>query len=117
MILIRLSGKHLILPLRLGAYQCQGKREEVKKTERTKKKKGCNRQKAKIPTPIRKIDALIGFEEQNRKQMKEKRARPQTSYPGPFGRLLRPAWIIRWAYFEKLPTPRPHGDPDTYMEK
>ena len=49
------------------------------------------------------INAHMGEEEKNRKQkdeQKETGSRPPTQLPGPFGHLLRPAWIIQWAYSE-----------------
>ena len=68
------------------------------KKERTEVKKRIEAQRAKPRTSISEIDALIGDEEQNGKQKKEKEkqgAGPQPSYPGPFSRLLRRAGIIR----------------------
>ena len=55
---------------------------------------------AKSPTPIQAIEELIGDEEQNENQKKKEEKMkqgtgPQPSYPGPFGRLLRSAGIIR----------------------
>ena len=60
------------------------------------KKKWIKGPRTKPPTPTWGIDALPGEEEQNGKQEKKKKqeARPQTSYPGPFGRLLQPARTI-----------------------
>ena len=55
--------------------------ENERKGRRAKKRKGIELQKVKPPTPSRVIDALIGDEEQNRKQKKEG-AGPQPSYPG-----------------------------------
>ena len=49
----------------------------------------------KPSTPARATDALRMEKEQKRK---EQGVGPQPGYPGPFGRLLRPTWIIRWAY-------------------
>ena len=58
------------------------------------------------PTTSWTIDALTGDEEQNGKKKKEKRKNreqaPPPCYSGPFGRLLRPEWTIRWAYSETL---------------
>ena len=67
---------------------------------RRERKESDRGQKAKPPTPTQAIDALIGDEEQNGKQKKVKKRKkqgtgPQPSYPGPFGRLLRRAGIIR----------------------
>ena len=65
-------------------------------------------------TPTQAIDALMGEEEENRKQKEEQKQetgrRPPTQLPGPFGRLVRPTWIIRWAYSET----RPQGEGDIY---
>ena len=33
-----------------------------------------------------------------------KEGKTEESYPGPFGRLLQPTWIIRWAYSETPPS-------------
>ena len=56
----------------------------------------------KPSTPTQAIDAHMGEEEQNRKQKekqkKETGSGPPTQLPGQFGRLLQPAWIIRWDY-------------------
>ena len=62
--------------------------------------------------PSQASDALIWDEELNEKQKIAKRKKrgegPQPGYLGPCGRLLRPAWIMRWACSE---TPsRPQGD-------
>ena len=50
-----------------------------------------------LPTQV--IDVRMGEEEKNRKQKEEQKKEtgsgPPTQLPGPFGRLLRPAWIIR----------------------
>ena len=43
------------------------------------------------------LDELMGEDEQK----KQGGSGPQPSYPGPFGRLLRPAWIMRWAEEEE----------------
>ena len=57
------------------------------KEEELRKKEGIEIQRVKPPTPSLKIDALIGDEEQNRKQKKQG-AGPHPSYPGPFGLIL-----------------------------
>ena len=53
--------------------------------------------KPSIQTQV--IDARMGEEEQNSKQKEEQKketvGESPTQLPGPFGRLLRPAWIIR----------------------
>ena len=52
--------------------------------------------KPRTPTPA--TDALAGIEEQMEKKKREQRknqgAGLQPSYPGPFGRVLRPAGIM-----------------------
>ena len=77
---------------------------------RANKKKGIEAQRVKPSTKFQATDAHIGDEEQNGKKKKNKRkkhgAGPQPGYPRAFGRLLRPAWIIWWAYSE---TPPPGG--------
>ena len=89
----------------VGAHLRRGKRQEGKKrkksqeTERDRVTEGENRN---LPLAT---DALIGNEEQNEKQKKETGSGLQPIYPGPFGRLLRPSWIIRRAYSKPLPLP------------
>ena len=51
-------------------HQCKGKREEGKITE---KRKGIEAKRVKPPTPSWEIVAIIGDEEQNRKQKRIKR--------------------------------------------
>ena len=69
-----------------------------RKVRRVKKRKWIEAQRVKHPTSSRATDALIGDEEQNGKQQKEKEKQgvgPQTSNPGPFSHLLRHTGIIR----------------------
>ena len=81
-------------------HQCQEKRQE---------------KSDKKFTPTQTIVALMGEEEKNRKQKEETGSGPPTQLPGPFGRLLRPAWIILWAYSE--PSPHPQGNKDIIIEE
>ena len=64
-------------------------------------------QREKPFTPNKATDARIGEEETNRKQKEEQKKETGsgalTQLPG---RLLRPVWIIRWAYSEP---PHPQG--------
>ena len=75
-------------------HQCQERRQEGKTSEKSEGKK-VSRQRSRN---LSSIEALIGDEEQKEKQERRKRKRqgtsPQLSYPGRFGRLLRPAWIM-----------------------
>ena len=77
----------------------RGREKKERKVRRAKKRKGIEARRVKRPTPSRVIDALIGDEEQNRKQKrtkgKKQGAGPQPSYPGPLRRFLRHAEIIR----------------------
>ena len=71
------------------------------------KEKRIEAQRAKPCTPTPAIDALIGDEEQKekrREQRKKQGVGTQPSYPGPFGRLLRTAGIMRCVY-----SCNPHG--------
>ena len=72
------------------------------KKERTKKNGSEEREKPS--TPIQAIDAHMGEEEKNRKQKEEHKKETgngsPTHLPGPFDRLLLPAWIILWSYSE-----------------
>ena len=79
-------------------------------TNRNRRKNKIKKQGAGPPTQA--VDASMGEEEKNRKQKeeqkKDKGSGALIQLPGPFGRLLRPAWIIQWAYCEK-PTPTGGG--------
>ena len=102
---IYLFDRNLIPPPR-GRHATTPRRETRRKERR---KKGLG-QRAKPSAPTQGIDARMGEKEQNRKQ-KEKQKKetvsgPPTKLPGPFCRLLRPAWIIRWAYSEIPPSPQ-----------
>ena len=69
--------------------------KKERQVRRAKKKREIEAQRAKPPTPTRAIDVLIGDKEQKKnKQVADQKL----SHPGPFGRLLGPARIIRWAY-------------------
>ena len=79
------------------------KREKKERqVRRVTKRKGMEAQRVKDPTPSRAVDELIEEEEQKGKQKITKRksqgAGPKPRYPGPFGHLLCPVWIRRWAY-------------------
>ena len=54
----------------------------------------------------RRLMRTYGMRNRTENRRKKQRAGPQPSYSGPFGRLSRPAWIIRWADSE---TPPPTG--------
>ena len=80
-----------------------------RKETRTKERRKNGSEKVKPSTPTQASDARMEEEEKNRKQKEEHKKKktgsgPPIKLPGPFGRLLRPAWIIRWAYSE-TPTP------------
>ena len=67
----------------VGAHQLQGKRKQERKVGRVKKRKGIEAQMVKHPTKSRGTDALIGGEEQNGKQKREKKKQgegPQPNY-------------------------------------
>ena len=64
--------------------------EKERKVRRVKKRKWIEAQRAKPSTPSQAINAHIGNEKQNGNPKKKQGASPQSSYPGPFGRLLRP---------------------------
>ena len=88
----------------------RGQHAARKETRRKELRKTGSGQRVKPSTPTQAIDAHMGEEEKNRKQKqernKETRSERQTMLPGPFCRLLRPTWIIRWEYSE-TPTPAP----------
>ena len=67
----------------------------TRKETRRKEKGGIQAQRVKHPTPSQAINALIGDEEQNRKQKRKKKTRRMS----PTQRLLRRAGIIGWDYF------------------
>ena len=72
--------------------------EEERQVRRSKKRKGIEAERPKLPTPSWEIDALIGQEEQNGKGKRKKKkqgAVPQLSYPEPISHLLRCAGTIR----------------------
>ena len=54
--------------------------------------------------PYQAIGMHMGEEEKNIKQNQGQKkgtgSKPPTQPPGPFGGLLQPTWIIRWAYSE-----------------
>ena len=60
-----------------------------------KKKKDIEVKRVKNLTTTWVMDALIGDEEQAGKMKRKQRMGTQPCYPGPFGRLLRPTWIIQ----------------------
>ena len=77
---------------------------------RTKEKKGIKAQRAKSPNTTRAVDALIGDEEQKVYQKKIRKRKKQGAgaqpiFSSPFGRLLRPTWMIQRAYHE-IPQPK-----------
>ena len=71
-------------------------RREVKQV-RSIKRKGIKAQRVKPPISVWAIDAFIGDEEQNGKKENNKNKQKmnfQPNYPGIFGYLLEPVWII-----------------------
>ena len=82
-------------------------RNKAKKRDKKKKTDRCRRRNP--PPPIQAIDACMGEEEKNRKQKEEQKKKngrgASTQVPGPFSRLLLPAWIIRWVYSETPAVP------------
>ena len=108
------SGNHLKHGRKINIYMfvithnliqplcCRRATMPRKETVRKERKENGSRQKAKPSTPTQGIDARMGGEEKNiqqkEEQKKETGSGAPTQLPGPFGRLLRPAWIIRLAY-------------------
>ena len=98
---IRLINEYFIR--RIPYPATAGSARSNAKKERTKKKQiGAEGEPS---TPTQAIDARMGEEEKNRKQGRTKRNRERApaQLPGPFGRFLRPAGIMRWAYSETPP--------------
>ena len=96
----------------MGSARINAKeREKERQVRRRKKRKRIEAQSVKPSAPSQATDAHIGDEEQRGNQKKNKRKKqgsgPQSSYTGSFGGLLRPAWIILFAYSE---TPPPTGE-------
>ena len=58
------------------------------------------------PLQPRQLMRVWGKKKQKEEKKKETGSAPSIQLPGLFGRLLRPTWIIRWAYSE---TPLPTG--------
>ena len=78
-----------IIQLPWGQRATRPRKETRRKEQR---RNGAGKRAKPSPPPTQAIDARMGEEEQNiRKKL-------GTQPPGPFGRLLRPAWIIRRAY-------------------
>ena len=79
-----------------------------KETRRKERRKNGSGHRAKPSSHTQATDARMGKEEKKRKQKEEqnKETGSGTQLPGPFGRPLRPAWIIQWANTE---TPPPTG--------
>ena len=75
--------------------------------ERSEDKNGSG-QRAKPSIPTLAIDALIGEEEQNEIQKKQ-RPGSKANYPGPFGRLLRPSWTYSGPILKPPPLPPTGG--------